>query len=82
MSVVGERLADVTILTSNSTSTAPPQPSLSSNVWVARNYREKPYAMVGEIDFRPAITARHIAVYSANTEALSLAEVDVYGRCD
>ena len=74
--IVVDRLAKVTILTSTSTSPSNP-PSAD---WVNRNYREEPYGAVGIIDYIPAITARHVAVYSNNTEVLTLAEVEVYGR--
>ena len=48
--------------------------------WVNRTYREEPYGAVGTIDFIPAITARHVAVYCLCPTALALAEVEVYGK--
>ena len=78
--IVEDRLALISILTSNSTSTQPADPSRVSNAWVTANYRELTYAAVGIIDFRPATIARHVAVYSENLEPLSLAEVEVYGK--
>ena len=48
--------------------------------WVNRTYRESAYGAVGIIDFKPAIIARHVAVYNGNNAPLSLAEVEVYGK--
>ena len=70
------RLAKVTILTS--TFTSPPDPP--TGYWINKTYSEPAYGAVGIIDFKPAITARHVAVYSDNTEPLVLAEVEVYGK--
>ena len=73
--IVEDRLAKISILTSTSTSPSDPPAD-----WVNRTYREEPYGAVGIIDFIPAITARHVAVYSGNNKPLSLAEVEVYGK--
>ena len=74
--IVEFRLAKISILTSTPTSPSDPP----SAEWVNRTYREEPYGAVGIIDFKPAIAARHVAVYSNNTEPLSLAEVEVYRK--
>ena len=71
-------MAKISILTSKSTSSSPSDPPSAD--WVSRHYRESAYGAVGTIDFKPAITARHVAVYSDNTASLSLAEVEVYGK--
>ena len=76
-----ERLAKITILTSNASST---EPSLASpSIWTNRDYREQPYDGLRIIDFKPPILARHVAVFSENDiaqPALSLAEVEIYGK--
>ena len=56
-------------------------PSPTSDTWTNRTYREHPYSSLGYIDFIPPVIARHVAVYSQNYKALSLAEVEVYGEC-
>ena len=71
-------MAKISILTSKSTSSSPSDPPSAD--WVSRHYRESAYGAVGAIDFKPAITARHVAVYSNNAAPLSLAEVEVYGK--
>ena len=77
-----ERLAKITILTSDQDS--PTDPSLSSpNTWTHRDYREQPYDSLRIIDFKPPILTRHVAVFSQNDitqPALSLEEVEIYGR--
>ncbi|XP_067943027.1 uncharacterized protein [Watersipora subatra] len=72
-----ERLAKITTLTSILDN--PTDPSLSSPDWIARAYREPAYAAVGIIDFKPAIQAQHVAVYSSlDSTPLALLEVEVY----
>ncbi|XP_067943024.1 fucolectin-4-like, partial [Watersipora subatra] len=73
-----ERLANITTLTSILDNLT--DPSLSSPDWIARAYRGPAYAAVGIIDFKPAIQAQHVAVYSSSdSKPLALLEVEVYG---
>lgn len=76
--LLGEQLAKISILTS--LVVQPVNLSHSSYEWVRRDYRIPPYAAVGIVDFKPVLMARHVAVYSENTQALSLAEVEIYGK--
>ena len=73
-------MAKISVLASNFSSTQLEDPSPSSDVWISRDYRKAAYGDVGVIDFRPAIVARHVAVYSKKKAALSLAEVEVFGK--
>ena len=73
-------MTKMSILTSNSTTTQPSDPSLTSADWARQNYKESAYDAVGAIDFQLAVIARHVAVYSENTASLSLAEVEVFGK--
>jgi len=43
-----------------------------------RSYRDKPYGAEATIILESDVLVRHAAVYSVYTEALSLAEVEVY----
>ena len=74
-------MTKTSILTSNSTTTQPSDPSLTSADWARQNYKESAYDAVGTIDFQPAVLARHAAVYSEdeNNSGLSLAKVEVFG---
>ena len=76
--LLGNRLAN--ILIRSSLRAQPTDPSLSSNHWITIDDRKAPYGAVGVIDFKYGLLARHVAVYSKNTEALSLAEVEIYGK--
>ena len=74
-------MTKMSILTSNSTTTQPSDPSLTSADWARQNYTESAYDAVGTIDFQSAVIATHVAVYSENdnNSGLSLAEVVVFG---
>ena len=76
-----ERLAKITVLTSVAGTASPNPPSLSDNDWISRDYRGPAYDAVGIIDLKPAVLARHVAVFSENDDKpLSLAEVEIYGK--
>ena len=72
-------MAKISILTTKLDN--PEDPSLTSDNWNIRNYRESAYGEVGEIKFNTSISARYVAVYSSYHEPLNIAEVEIYGKC-
>jgi len=57
----------------------PGKPTLAKNSnWMIRSYRDQPYGAEATVILESGVFVRHVAVYSVHTEALSLAEVEVY----
>jgi len=75
--VVGDRLQNIYILTSAEDKPGDPTLAKISN-WMIRSYRDKPYGAEASVILESDILVRHVAVYSIHTEALALAEVEVY----
>jgi len=76
--MVGDRLQKIYILTSAAKdSPREPTPDKNSN-WMIRSYRDKPYGPEATVILESDVLVRHVALYSVYTEALSLAEVEVY----
>jgi len=76
---IGSRLQKIYILTSDAEYPGSPTLEKHSN-WMIRSYRDKPYGPEAAVILESNVLVRHVAVYSGNTEALSLAEVKVYGQ--
>jgi len=75
--IVGDRLQKIYILTS--AEDKPGEPTLDKNSnWMIRSYRDKPYGAEATVILESDVLVRHVAVYSGHTDALSLAEVEVY----
>jgi len=75
--MVGYRLQKIYILTS--AEDKPEDPTLVNNSnWMIRSYIDKLYGPEATVILESDILVRHVAVYSVHTEALSLAEVEVY----
>jgi len=73
----GYRLQKIYILTS--AEDKPGEPTLDKNSkWMIRSYRDEPYGPEATVILESDVLVKHVAVYSGYTEALSLAEVEVY----
>jgi len=75
--VVGDRLRKIYILTSAEDKPGDPTLNKNSN-WMSRSYRDKQYEPEATVKLESDVLVRHVAVYTVHTEALSLAEVEVY----
>ena len=76
--VLAARLARITIFTSSSPS--PSNLSSTFDGWTNRSYQHDAYSAIGTVTFDLPVEGQYVAVVSENDAALTLAEVEVYGK--